>query len=244
MKMYPKIYGFNKSSEAGPDNFAPSVFLGACNFRCDYCMNSKLVLDFASLNEVPIEDIETFVKENECEWINVSGGEVTVHPTLSLINMFIEMQSWGCKIAISTNGFLPEKLIEILPHIHYVTMDVKTGIHKYNEVVYAPLREKSSAIFNVMNSLFLLRMTRKRTYEPFDYELRTTMYRPLVGKEEIEEIGMLLRKEERWMLQPFRQAKCMIGEDAYKVEPYTEEEMKDLLEFAKQYSDNAFIRYV
>jgi pyruvate formate lyase activating enzyme len=242
--MYPTIYGFNRSSEAGPDNFAPSVFLGSCNFRCDYCMNSKLVLERGNLQEIPIKDVKTFVKENGCDWINVSGGEVTVHPTMMLINMFFEMQSWGCKIAISTNGFCPEKLIKILPYINYVTIDIKTGMDKYSNLVHDPLRKGYSALYEIMNSIFLLRMEKNREKGFFDYEMRTTLYRPLVGKKEIEEIGSFLTKNEQWILQPFRQAKCMIGEAAYKIKPYTEEEMEELLKIAKKHSDNVFIQHV
>ena len=39
----PDIYGFNKSSEAGQNEFAASLFLLGCNLRCPYCMNKKLV---------------------------------------------------------------------------------------------------------------------------------------------------------------------------------------------------------
>ena len=245
--MYPKIYGFNKSSEAGPDNFAPSVFLGGCNFRCDYCMNAKLVLEFGSLPEISIETVKQFVKENNCEWINISGGEITVHPESELIHMLVEMRKWGCKIAISTNGFMPDSLLRILPLTNYVTMDIKTGQDKYDEIVHAPLRKGFSANSNILKSLYLIRMHQLTTQlitKDFDYELRTTMYRPMVGESEIEEIGMLLRRDEKWILQPFRQAKCMIGDVAHEVEPYTEEEMGNLLKLARKYSDKAIVRYV
>jgi len=242
--MYPKIYGWNKSSESGPDNFAPSVFLGACNFRCAYCMNSKLVLNYNELPEIPIGDIEVFIRDNKCEWINVSGGEVTLHPSDKLIALFEEMKRWGCKIAISTNGFLPHKLVDIFPYLSYVTMDIKTGSDKYYEVVLPSIRKGRSAIEEVLGSLDLLREEKTDKQYIFDYEVRTTLYRPLVGEKEIVEIGTTLKAEERWMLQPFRQAKYMIGEEAYFVEPYTDDEMQNLLELAKRYSDNVFIRYV
>ncbi|MFA7220329.1 MAG: hypothetical protein WC119_07525, partial [Synergistaceae bacterium] len=78
MKKIPTIYGFNGSSEAGPDTFAPSIFLGGCNFRCDYCMNATLVLDCVAIKGIiNLEHIKNFVKENDCRSVNVSGGEVT-----------------------------------------------------------------------------------------------------------------------------------------------------------------------
>lgn len=243
MPKIPKIYGFNKSSEAGPDEFSPSIFLGACNFRCAYCMNKKAVLDFSELKEIPISVVQEFIKEAGSEWINISGGEVTLYPADQLRELFLEFKSVGCKIAISTNGFQPSKLLDLISHIHYVTMDIKTDHQKYNELVHNPLKKRYSAMYDVMNSLFLLRYKKSKDVT-FDYEVRTTMYRPLVGEAEVREIGSLLKTDERWMLQPFRQAKNMIGEEAYSVEPYSKEEMNNLLSVAKEYSSKAFIRYV
>lgn len=239
MKKYPTIYGFNGSSEAGQDSFAPAIFLGGCNFRCDYCMNATLVMDYGAIREaISLDCIRDFVKENDCESVNVSGGEVTIHPTDQLINLFEEIRSWGCKVSISTNGFLTSKLMDIIPYVNYVTMDIKTGVDKYNQIVHI---KALSAWHDVINSLDLLQIHKSND---FNYEIRTTLYRPLVGESEIREIGSELNKNEEWTLQPFRKAKNMIGEKAYLVDPYSEGEMESLLNIAKEYTDKASLRYV
>jgi pyruvate formate lyase activating enzyme len=246
--MYPRIHAFNKFSEAGPDDFAPTLFLGRCNMKCDYCMNAKLVLESHTLPEIPLEEIKSFVVENRCEWINVSGGEITIHPEDKLINLLKEIKSWGCKIGISTNGSLPNRLAHILPYVNYVTMDIKTDAKKYQGLIAIYTGSMLSAKDSVLASLFLLRLQKDNSVAfgdvDFDYEARTTLYRPLVGESEIKYISGILRRNEKWVLQPFRYAKCMIGKEAYSVKPYTEEEMKQLLLLAKEYNDNVSIRYV
>jgi pyruvate formate lyase activating enzyme len=242
MSSFPKIYGFNRSSEAGPDNFSPSIFLGGCNMRCPYCMNAKMVLEFDELDGKPIEEVKKYVVDNNCDWVNVSGGEVTIYPLDKLINLFNEIRSWGCKVAISTNGLLTDKLEALLPYIQYVTMDIKTNDKKYNDLLVPQLRKRMKGFSAVKDSLILLR--RKKNVGDFDYEVRTTLYRDFVNMEEIEYIGSLLVEDEKWRLQPFRRAKNMIGKRAYDVEPYSEGELDEILIEAQKHSYNAVIDYV
>ena len=54
----PNIYGFNKTSDAGPDVFAYSIFLGGCNLRCPYCMNSKLVTSLEEVSTIEFDIIK------------------------------------------------------------------------------------------------------------------------------------------------------------------------------------------
>jgi pyruvate formate lyase activating enzyme len=166
MQIYPQIYGFNHFSEAGPDEFSPSVFLGGCNLRCPYCMNSKLVLDCQCLPTINIEQIKAFVTENKCEWMNISGGEITVQPTESLIELLKEIRSWGCKIAISTNGVLTDKIRPIIKYIDYVTMDIKTSEHRYYLVCEYNFDQKCFSY--VINTLNILREQKtKRDFRGF-----------------------------------------------------------------------------
>src|SRR5210317_1868478 len=98
-----RICSWNTFSESGPDNFSPSIFLGNCNFKCPYCMNSKLVKNPISFKAIDLKEVEDFVKNNNCEWINISGGEPTC--TKNLLSFIKELKSWNCKISLSTNGY-------------------------------------------------------------------------------------------------------------------------------------------
>ena len=239
MNDFPNIYGFNKSSDAGPDNFSPAIFLGTCNFRCEYCMNAKLVLESHKMNKINIEDVRKFVKSNNCEWVNISGGEVTVHSATKLNNLMSEIKSWGIKVAISTNGYLPNNLKQVIKLIDYVTMDIKTYGSKHDELL---ANSKSNSFSKILESLSILR--EEKSKRNFDYEVRTTLYRDYVGEEEIIKIGKLLNEDERWMLQPFRHAKNMISPNAYKILPYKDEELKSIFELARNIHKNTDMRYV
>ncbi len=240
MKTYPKIYCFNHFSEAGADEFNPSIFLGGCNLRCPYCMNSKLVLDAQSLPTINIEEIKKFVIENKCEWLNISGGEITIQKTESLIELLKEIKSWGCRIAISTNGVFTDKIRSIIEYIDYVTVDIKTSEHRYY-LLFEDIFDQKLFSY-VVNSLNVLREQKKK--RDFNYEIRTTLYRPLVGKVEINDIGLVIECGEKWVLQPFRKAKNMLSEESNYIIPYTEEEVENLLLIAREYTNNASIRMV
>jgi len=232
----PKIYGFNKSSEAGPDNFAPSIFLGGCNFRCPYCMNSKLV-KMVDVKEVSLDTVKEFVIENKCEWVNISGGEPTLQLDDELCELIEEIAGWGCKVAMSTNG--TGDLI-CIPLLKYVTMDLKTDSTTYaKDYCFDGLRHPMSLIISTME---LLRWWKKE-YD-FDYEFRTTLYKPLVNLHNIDKIAKFIKKRDKWVLQPFRATKCMLSEDAEDVEPYSKEEMEELKAVAEEYCDNVSLRYV
>lgn len=240
-KELPIIYGFNKYSEACPDTFAPSIFLGGCNLRCPYCMNADIVLSHKDLPGIDIDIINDFVVENECEFVHISGGEITRRPTLQLINLLNEIKSWGVKISISTNGLLPYALKSIINLIDYVTIDIKTGEDRYDELYGYP-SDVDRAFERLLISLSFLRD--EFNNRDFNYEIRTTLYRPLVGFTEIASIGNILEKHEKWILQPFRKTKNMISKSAYDVEEYKTEEIKELLLFARNYNNSVSVKFV
>jgi len=235
----PVIYGLNKSSEACPDNFAPSIFLGGCNFCCDYCMNCSLVNNLENLNKINIENIKDFVLSEKCRWVHISGGEITIQNTEEVINLIKLIKSWGCMVSISTNGFEYERLQRILGFIDHVTMDIKTGAAKYDTIVCG----YSGAINNIKKSLQLLQ-AKSNIEKTFSYEIRTTLYRPLVGESEIIEIGELVGNSAKWVLQPFRKTKSMLSKIAYEVEEYTEVETNNLLMLSRNYNNNVLLQFV
>jgi len=247
MKKLPNIYGFNKTSEAGHNVFAPSIFLKGCNLRCPYCMNARLVKNerIAPLN---IEEIKQYVLKERCEWIMLSGGEPTVTPVGALIALINELKSWGCMVGMSTNGNMPEILKKVLPLVNYVALDFKCA---RSEDISQIASESENMIpeFNKSYGMSLIRshvqlIEAKLHRKDFDYEVRTTLYPLFIDKKAIEEIGSMLRSDCAWILQQFRHNKNMLSEDAYNVTPYEPEEVDELLKIAKTYCKNVRVRYV
>jgi len=233
----PTIYGFNKCSDAGLDTFAPSVFVHGCNMRCPYCMNKQLVNDYISEDRlVPIDDVKKYISENKPELIMISGGEPTYSERLS--GLIEKIRSWGCKVGISTNGVYSESLRSILPLLNYVALDIKTSSDK----IYQDIGNKAGIVPIIVSKSLLTDAKTKRA--DFDFEIRTTLYPPFIDKTSLTEIGMLMRGDERWVLQQFRKTDDMLDYRAKEVRPYNNDELKELLDTAKIYTSKVELRYV
>jgi len=240
MSKLPDIYGFNKTSEAGVNVFAPSIFLKGCNLRCPYCINARLVRD--KVESVDINKIKQYVAEEKCEWVMISGGEPTMTPINALIALINECKSWGCKVGLSTNGSNPDVLQRLLPLLDYVALDMKCYRVK-DYVSLSPEHKKESYLINLFRSWSKI-VENKLSRSNFEYEVRTTLFPPFIDKKAIRELGSALRFDTNWILQQFRHSENMLNKEAYDIEPYTEDEIKKLLEIAKRYCKNARLRYV
>lgn len=237
----PTIYGFNKASEISDNTFAPSIFLKGCNFRCPYCMNAPLA-NGTITKEVDLEDVKKFVKEEKCEWIMISGGEPTRTTQFKLMVLLGEILSWGCKIGMSTNGSNPTVLSDIIKHLNYVALDIKASNKKDYETLVGS--QYMYPYENMRSSRYLL-MVSKQYRTDFNYELRTTLYPPLINEKTLAEIGSnFIKKEDKWVLQQFRHSKYMIDPSCKDITPYSDDALKSLIEIAKQFCDNVSLRYV
>lgn len=242
----PPIYGFNECSEAGDNIFAPSIFLGGCNLRCDYCMNSKLIemdvtdryLNDVKLEAIPIQKIKSYVKKDKSEWLMISGGEPTfLNDWPALLKLISEIKSWGCKVGLSTNGHFPYRLYYLLNQLDYVALDLKQSTWIETEV---------------LNSKISLMLTKKEKPD-FNYEIRTTLFPKYISERSLHRIGCLIKDGETWVLQQYRVTKDMPlmrredytkKEKKFMLKPYSEKKLQELLKIAQLYTKNARLRYV
>jgi len=239
MNDFPTIYGFNKYSEMGINLFAPSVFLGGCNLRCPYCINCDLV-HMQNVTEVPIYEVKNYILENECKWLNISGGEPTCSDEVELINLFKEIKSWGCKIGMATNGTNSEVLQRLLVHLNYVALDIKTT--DYSQ--YASINSSDKdALIEVMRSHINIVEEKKRR-SSFDYEVRTTLYPPFINIKTLMEIGSIVKKEDTWVLQKFRNNGKMLDTKCKEIDPYTDDEIADFMISVNNMTEKAFLREI
>src|SRR5512135_2748921 len=110
-----KIVGFAKTSLLDWDGRVVSViYLPGCNLRCPFCHNRELVLESGSMEEVPIDLIEEYLRENAefLDGVVVSGGEPTIHSDLP--DLLRWLRSLGTKVKLDTNGTNPEMLKDII----------------------------------------------------------------------------------------------------------------------------------
>ena len=237
MSQYPKIAGFNNNSEIEDFLFAPTIFLEGCNFRCPYCMNANIVLN--QLSEDKFNELNDYLNTEKPTWVVISGGEPTLHlENGSLLTLIMYLKQMNCKIALCTNGSRKDAIQFLLglKILNYIALDIKTSHSNFN-------LGDNYKIHNVLATKSLLPVE-KANNKDFEYEIRTTLYPPFIDLDAINEIGGVIRKDEKWVLQQFRKNKVMLSEEAKNIEPYLISSVNRLVEEAKKYSDHVVLRYV
>lgn len=235
MNKFPYIRGFNETTEASDKVFAPSIFLGGCNLHCPYCMNVRLAKNSVD-KDIPVEEIRQRVVREHSEFVVISGGEPTCVPLSLLSNLIDEIRSWGCLIGLSTNGVESDIMKEIIGRLSYVALDIKSP-DPYD--YYAMGTNKMHGILITKALLVEERMNRPN----FSYEIRTTLFPPFINKEKLRNLGGIIRKDEKWVLQQYRVTPKMFKSND-DVCPYTQEELEELVGVAKEFSDEVSLRFV
>ncbi|MCQ2591570.1 MAG: anaerobic ribonucleoside-triphosphate reductase activating protein [Treponema sp.] len=226
-----------------PGRVAGSFFLKGCNLRCPYCYNTGLVL-----NNEPIENLNTLdelfshleKRQGILSGLVISGGEPLLNPnTYAIIKKGKEL---GYKIKLDTNGTFPDKLQNLLNDEQlrpdFVALDVKTAPERYSEL----LANKNSNISKELYTEAILKSINIVSSLAADSrEYRTVLVPALVGIKEIEIIGKLLPSDASWQFAQFRNENCLDAE-FNKISPYTDSEIKELVDFAKSMIKGAELR--
>lgn len=183
-----------------PGKVACTVFLQGCNYRCPFCHNSDLLpgKGEAFMSE---EAFIAFLEKRRglLDGVCVSGGEPTLYPGLQ--QLLKAIKSLGYAVKLDTNGSRPEILREVVRKglVDYVAMDVKNSPARYAETVglsrfdLGPTEESLRFLIG----------------ENVDYELRTTVVKPLHDAASIQDMGAWLgalvpgKQPKRLFLQKF-----------------------------------------
>lgn len=121
---------------------ATVIFLGGCNFRCNYCYNLDIVD-----NKHELIDINTVAKyiEEKKDWIKevvISGGEPLLEDNnLYLLINIVKRINEDLKIHLYTNGYCFDRLKEINESIDIFSMDIKFPLDRYYEIVNVDIDE-------------------------------------------------------------------------------------------------------
>jgi len=238
----PKIYGFNKTSEAGVKVFAPSVFIQGCNLQCPFCFNSVLAKSqMKKEDEVPLSKVDNFIKDHKPEMIMISGGEPLMLKNLEDLVDHFRIQR--LKIGLSTHGIFSDRLFDLLPKLDYVALDVKSSNHETYK--FLDLINDNNSFAKVKTSHQYIRDHKAMMGYKFDYEVRTTLYPPYVNMQTIHDLGQIMNKKERWVLQQYRPTKKLYDMKVTKgVEPYDWDTLQEMLAVARTYTKEAHLRYV
>lgn len=221
-----KIGGIQKLSLVDyPHHTAIALFTIGCNMRCGYCHNPELVLPERYADVIPEEDILLFLKSRvgKVEAVVISGGEPTMHDDLP---RFIRaVKSLGFLVKLDSNGTHPSMLRELLGEglLDFIAMDIKASMERYQEVVARPI-----ATEDIQESIALIKAS------GVDHEFRTTLVKSQVSREDLEEIGKLIKGSPRYALQRFRPGRTLSPQFAHE-QTYSDAEMLQLQAMMQRY---------
>lgn len=228
-----------------PGIVAGSFFLRGCNLRCPYCYNRGLVENtdstesFNTINEL-FSHLEK--RKGLLHGLVISGGEPLLNPYTPVI--IKKAKSLGYKIKLDTNGTLPSELEFFIsnPELHpdFIAMDIKTSPYKYASMLCNPASKffcKDEYFEKVLKkSIELI-----SNYPADQREFRTVLVPLLLQKEDIETIGKMIPEDSSWQFAQFRNENCL-NPDYNKINPYSDKEIKELIDFAKSFVKGAELR--
>jgi len=197
------------------------LFFGGCNFRCGYCHNPELVLNFNSIKTIEEEEIFSFL-ESRKNWIDgivITGGEPTLYKDLP--EFIDKIKKMGFLVKLDTNGSNPEMVKNLIEKklVDYIAMDIKTSPENYGIVtgVNIDIEKIKSSADIIKNS-------------EVEHEFRTTIVPGLVTKEDLIKIGEWLKGSKKYVIQNFREKADMIENRFKNISPHKKEELDEIRE--------------
>ena len=176
-----------------PGQVCSVLFVGKCNWACEYCHNRNL-FSMKSL------DFETYIlpsllkRKLYIDHIIISGGEPTLYENLP--EVILTLRKHGFRVGLHTNGSDVEMLKEVLPMVSFVGMDIKASISGYKKFIF-PEATKDINLNNLAASINAL-----ITWSG-EHEFRTTVYPKYTTPTEIGDIANYLKTKgaDKYVLQ-------------------------------------------
>lgn len=227
-----QIHGLNKTTLLDyPGHVACTVFTGGCNFRCPFCHNADLVLAPHTQPVIPEDTFFAFLSKRKgiLEGVCITGGEPLLQKDLAA---FIRrIRSFGLKVKLDTNGYLPDLLESLLAEglLDYVAMDIKSSRHGYAAAAGLNGSNASFDITQITRSIALLASF------GIPHEFRTTVVKGLHTAKDFEDIAEMIGGCEHYYLQSYEEKDSVLqfhtGEEITPLSSFTPEELRV---FAKQ----------
>jgi len=220
-----------------PGHVAGSFFLKGCNLRCPYCYNATLV-DGTERKDIPLSTVEELFAHLEkrqgiLTGVVISGGEPLLNPYTPVI--IKKAKQLGYLIKIDTNGTLQKELAALLsnPELKpdFIAMDIKTSPARYKKELSNHNYEEE-----IKKSIDLI-----AELPATNREYRTVLVPGLITKEDIKNIAEILPEDASWQFAQFQNKNCL--NPAYnEITPYTDSEINELVEYAKNFIKGAQLR--
>lgn len=209
-----EIFGLEKMSLVDYDGLvAATLFTGSCNFKCGFCHNAALVIDYKTLPPIPETEILDYLNKRRgiLDGVCVSGGEPTLQKDLP---EFIEkIKKLGYKVKLDTNGTNPEMIKTLFASglIDYVAMDIKNDRENYAKIIgfdkFDTIKVEKSVDFLMCGG--------------YDYEFRTTLINEYHKADNIKAIGEWIKGAKKYFLQKFKGGDHCIAQNLNPVDDKT-----------------------
>lgn len=227
------IGGFQRFSLIDyPGKICAIIFTQGCNFRCPYCHNPELINPNVSKNIISKEEVLSFLKKRKgkLDAVEITGGEPTVQE--GLVELLREVKDIGYLVKLDSNGSHPEVIEKVikLKIADYLAMDVKAPLEKYPEVTCSNVD-----ISGITRSIELVKNS------GLGYEFRTTIVKSQLRKENIIEIGKLIKGAKLYILQKFVSSKALSSKFLDET-TYSDEEFQYLKDTLESYVDKCLVR--
>ena len=218
-----KFMGIEKLSLVDYEGkLACTLFTNGCNFKCPFCHNSSLVINYDNNNYIEDEEIYSYLekRKKQIDAVVITGGEPTLMP--NLIEHITKIKQLGYLVKLDTNGTNPDLIKKLLDLnlIDYIAMDIKNSYDKYDVTTGI----KNISLDNIKQSINLILNCN------IDYEFRTTLVKEFHNEEDIKEIALMIKGAKKYFLQCFIDKGTCIKNDLHEVSKEETLKFKQILE--------------
>ena len=179
------------------------------------------------------DDLFVFLKSRvgKLDAIVITGGEPCLQK--DLFEFIKKIKKLGFLIKLDTNGSYPEILEKLLDKklIDYMAMDLKAPAEKYSETTGV-----AENFNNIKKSVKIIMQS------GLPYEFRTTVVPGLLNKDDINEMGKIIKGARAWYLQGFKSANDLVNQDLKGRVPYNSRQMQEMAEIGRKYVKKCEVR--
>ena len=188
-----------------PNKTTMVIFTVGCNLSCKFCHNKYLLHEGVG-RDVDIPDLLEQIKSNMLvSGVSISGGEPTLQK--DLLELCKEIKSVGKYISIDTNGTNPKSIMELLPFINRVALDMKGPLNNKRLAKITGSQVNFNLIIETLEAI--------NNHKDIDFEIRTTYVENLMKPNDIDKIILFLRKNQfrgNFVLQQYQYSEG-VGEE-------------------------------
>ena len=221
-----RVFGLQKLTLLDyPGNVAATVFTSACNMRCPFCHNARLVENVNPADEIGEAEVFKLLEKRKgmLDGICITGGEPLLQS--GLLGFIERVKAMGYKVKLDTNGSFPDALADLLEKnlLDYVAVDIKNSKGKYAKTIGLDCFDTSL----IDRTIALLKNSN------IDYEFRTTVVDEYHKVEDIELIAQWIKGAKAYYIQNFVNTGQLLSKNL--MHSSSREKLNAMLEAAKKH---------